>query len=594
MIRFSVRKSETENIFLDMTADVSLSFKKTNPAFKFGEMETGRSAEFDIPLTARNRLLLDYPDDPSELGLMLRRRHPSQMVFSGGVVNGSIALTAVEGNSVKAVFYYDDAEDLQRINGKKLSDCKVTLAPVRWAKASGGGTIYQANAASIPAVALVEYAGEYLEQQATANWVYLPSVELDSLVNDILGGLDVRYDFVINKKHRLITNTIKASVGYTGTIAKTGMEAGTIDAVLQDFFEFDEDDFLYYSKNWGATIGQRPDCWSIRARKTCEVTFPSTFPDNYSLWYNGGILGAKWQPVTDRYMVHPHASEGYYVGQPLAGRTVTLQGGQRFFIVDEEDFGVNGADEYGYGYGWMNDASPWSFSLQVKRAGDNIVLGEMWDAAVNLPDMTVAELVRAAAVVEGCYVRWDEGAKKLEAVDMDAEPPYVYELKDVISIDSVKRNVSEWGDDVGEAVVRFDDEDYVTSRHEDIYKVDNDELQGELEVKIPFNEGELQDDGSVFVDDVEFNGNDGKPKAKKVTIADAGGGKLLVHCAVVRQTLAEQAAIASTCVSVKARMDIADFASLTDDYKVLLRGRHYLWSSASWTAGVATLTLQAL
>lgn len=596
MIRFSIRLSATENVFLDMDEAVAVGFKKSNPMFLFGSLEVGRSTEFSVPATDRNRLALGFADDPMEWGDALRRRYPSQMVYSGGVVNGQIAVTEYEGDTFKCVFYYDVNDALLQLNGLKLKDCRCTLPSVLWDKASAGATIYGANAANIPSVALVEYQNHWMEMPNPSQygWTYLPSVNLDALVEDLLSEMEVRHDLHIDSSYRLIFPSIHGATSVTGSVSKSGSQAGTIAAALQQYFEFDTSDKLWVQKNWNALVPtgvwQHP-CWSLIVKQDCKVTFPSDFPDNYSLWYKEShLLGYDFVPVTDRYANHSPNSPLRYEGQPLAGRTVEMKKGTKFFVLDETAFGV--ATGYANGFGWFRDAAPFSFYFSVERSGD-ITLGEMWRVQDNMPDMTIAELLQSAALLSGRYLVWDNDAIKAKAATY--APPVTVDLKDVISIDAVKRNVPAFGDNAKTMTVDFDSEEYVTIRNSNVYSVDNENLDGEETRTIKFSEGEYMDGGAVRVEDVEIGSDgNGKPTGSKVTVSLAGQGKVLAHVSIAPMPLMYAVARRSTCVKMKVKMDVADFADISYDVKFRWRGINYLWTSAEWSQGVATLTLQAL
>ena len=118
MIRFNIIGTG----FLDIEDTGGIAFKTENQHFRFADISLGRSVEFSVPATDRNRMLLGFGEDPAEAGDMLRVVHGAQMVYDGGAKMGSLSVTAYEGNAFKCVFSIGNAEWLDRLQDLKLSD----------------------------------------------------------------------------------------------------------------------------------------------------------------------------------------------------------------------------------------------------------------------------------------------------------------------------------------------------------------------------------------------------------------------------------------------------------------------------------------
>ena len=78
MIRFNIIGTG----FLAFEDKGGISFKTENQFFRFADISLGRSVEFSVPATDRNRLMLGFGEDPSESGAMLRANHQCQMAKS--------------------------------------------------------------------------------------------------------------------------------------------------------------------------------------------------------------------------------------------------------------------------------------------------------------------------------------------------------------------------------------------------------------------------------------------------------------------------------------------------------------------------------
>ena len=101
--------------FLDIADPTGVAFKTENHQFRFCGISLGRSVEFSVPATDRNREMLGYGEDPAETGEMLRRNYPCQLVYDGGMKMGTIAVTAYESEAFKCVFTIGNAEWIETL-----------------------------------------------------------------------------------------------------------------------------------------------------------------------------------------------------------------------------------------------------------------------------------------------------------------------------------------------------------------------------------------------------------------------------------------------------------------------------------------------
>lgn len=276
---------------------------------------------------------------------------------------------------------------------------------------------------------------------------------------------------------------------------------------------------------------------------------------------------------------------------PLAGRTIEMSADTYFFILDDDDLGRHGQDTDGYGF--TVDPSPFTLSLEVSYEG-NISLNEYWKLSKNAPDCTFVELMQSAAIAAGRVLTYND-----EGGTLAIEEQYVggtFVLGDVISVDEVTRNVDAWGGDTQKVVIGFDSEDYVTRPITKDYGIDNGNIDGTKDVKAMFSEGNagtfVGDGNNVIIRDWNIEGDEPELTATKWTIARSGSSKLrrigFINDMTTTRTIAEQ----STCVKVKAFVSLDDFMSVGKHSLVIARGCQYVWTSAEWSNGIATMTLQ--
>lgn len=162
--------------FLDVNDPADISFKSKNPWFCFAEIELGRTTEFTIPATNKNKMLLGFGDDPSEYGDALRSKHECQMVFDGGVKDGTLTVTAYSGDAFRCVYYMDNASWIDRLQGMKLADVPIGDQSVVW---DLNAQVVDANNVTPTLqdfVKLVKY-----DNGGISNWQITPSVNVTYL-----------------------------------------------------------------------------------------------------------------------------------------------------------------------------------------------------------------------------------------------------------------------------------------------------------------------------------------------------------------------------------------------------------------------------
>ena len=569
--------------FLDFDEKTNIAFKRSNVQFNWSKIEVGRSTEFSVPATDANRLLLGFADDPTEWGDAMRQRFDCEIQYSGDVCYARLIVTKFDGDRFSCLLYYPYSDSIDKINDKPLSECATTFSRILFASEN----IYSADDPSLPDIALVQYDGSYSREAGGTRWAYMPSIRVKAYIENVLTQLGVAHDLDIPTNLRLVTPTLKGATMVQGTISKsvTGT-AGSIAANLQQFFEWNNDAELKWWDNFFG-FGHTVSCPSLRPKVDVEVMFPNDFPNNVQLLHRNGNT---YTPVTDRYVNMPSTD---WVGEPLAGRTVTLKAGIDFWFLDggflHYDMGNNS-----YYTGWKTDVVPWSYTFRVSRS-ENINVDEYWDIRYNAPDMTVIEFLRSVALLLGEELYYDFTLGKLCMKAQDIGSVQRTNLSDVLKIESVARNVGDWGTNTVKEIIKFDSEDYVQHPLTDTYKVLNNVLEDEQENTIKFSEGEPSEvtDGAVYIDDTEFSSTPPKVTAKKWTAGLSGTGKVLRRVSFGGYGANGTIANKSCCVVIKAVMDLYDYLHIDKTAVFFWQGVQYVWTSASWADGIVTLTLQA-
>lgn len=576
MIRFNVFDYKTGNSlgYLDIPNPEGIQFKRRNQQFFFAKMEMGRSTEFSIPATDHNKLLLNYGCDPEETGEMMRQRVKAQMQISGNAIDGTLAVTEYSGNAFKCVFYYEKDDNLEKINNVKLADLYCSFKGITWHTSQ---TVFDSDDPLVPTIpiALVKYRNNWSESGLLGlQWFWAPSVSLKLYIEDLLTNLGVPYSIYLPDRYRFIASSMYGGTVTNGTVSKTGLTAGTIDAALSSYLEFNTSAKLYYNSPAPFDETKTP-CWSIRCKQDVDITFPALFPsDNLIIKVDGNRIV---------YLGGRYSMYGQWYGEPLGGRTIKLAQGTEFFIVSNNNGSIS--------YGWTQDTSPFSYTFQIGRSGD-MVLGETWTIQNNPPDMTLVDLLRSAALLTGQELYYDP-VNGVCLGPQDVGSVGNFDLDKVSSIEGVSREVKDWGSNKAVSV-RFDSEDYVTFPIIDYYYIDNANLDGVEENVIKFSEGNYFGDGSgdIYLEDVSINGTEVKMVAKKPTIALSGNGEYMDRVRISSYDGNAVIAQNSTSVVLRAVMDLDFFLRMTRDAIVRFQGVGYVWMSGTWGNGLATLNLQ--
>ena len=569
--------------FLDMSEGAGLSFKRENQQFRFCDITLGRSVEFTVPATRHNRELLDYGDDPSFYGGMLRKNFKAQVVYGLGALDASLKVTAFEGDSFKCVLFLETFEWLEDIKDLKLADMVCPWTHGTYWDNSG---VLLCSDPNLYTFLNGEGRQMVLYDDGVVNGNLLPSICIKAFIEDMLTERGVPNSINIPKEYWLVMPTAKGTGTTTVTMVSTGTNdltitggAGLVQAVTVDL-EWATGEFF------GALVGGGSiTVKAFKALEDIDLTFPSPFPtDCFLVQYSnklknyvtlGGVdlLGNK----------DPHGDES--VGM-LDGVTVSLKKGYIYFFAPNF-WMVNWGAPSGY-VGYKDTFNPFSFTLTVSRNSD-LSQGELWYLANNMPDMTILDFIRSAALAAGMEVTID---RKGLVVDVGRYGSQFKECHDVISVDNVARTVDAWGSGNRTAEVSFDSEDYVTNTIRWGYFIDNEQLEGTKENKVKFSEGDTGDTG-ILIKDIDMSSTPPRVTAKKPTIAYADPLlKALQRVPDVSMAGYDDIATDSTCVRIKMKASESEFFGLEPTDVWLWRGMAYVWTDANWSDGMLTLTLQ--
>lgn len=564
MIRFNIIGTG----FVDMK-EGALSFTTKNQWFRFCDISLGRSVEFSIPANDTNRRMLGYGEDPAEYGDMLRRSLECQMVYDGGVVDGTLNVTGYAGDSFRCVFLLDNAAWINDLQGRKLADCVTSFNKgVSWSQLVT--PVHADEADFSEGVQIVQYDNGLAVEPA--NWQLMPSVNIFAYIDDLLTNLGVPHSLTIPKELWLVSASLKGGTSEVVTIAITGTDSASVTPTA--YLTVVHEDLEWARANvFGLLVGGgSQQAAMFKAEKNITMTLPASFPS--------GVSVVKWDSRLMSCEIIGNGDE-----DNLAGRTLEIKKGTTFFFATHPFYDVDANGSY---FGWKDTAQPYSYTVTIER-GDDLQYGEIWQLRTNAPDMTVFEFLRSVALATGMEMKVTSSGIDMGSASYGSRFKAV---ERVVSVEEVTRRVPSWGDSTRTASIVFDSEDYVTARIRADFDVDNAQLTETKENKVAFSEGEQGDNG-VLIRDVDTTATPPKLVAKKWTIAQSVMGETYLQrfdtpAPVGYDDIADN----STCLKVKMMEGEAAFFSLTPSMVWVWRGMAYLWTDAQWSDGVLSLTLQ--
>lgn len=572
--------------FVDMAEGSQPSFKRDNQQFRFCDISLGRSVEFSIPATQRNRQLLGFTDDPSQYGAVMRTNAPCQVVYDGGAFTGTIAVTGYEGDSFKCSMLLGNATWIDELQSIKVADMVTS-----WNKGIYWDAISETLCDDPDLFVFPGGVGlkilPYENGISTSGWTFLPSINLKAFIKDLCDTRGIPNDIQLPRDYWLVASTLKGSGMETITISSTGTTNLTVSQVHQFFDVVDID--IEWATGWffgllvgGGTVQAK----AIQPTENIELTFPNPFPtDCFLVQYSSSLADCRTiGGVTSLGIPDPHADQS--IGA-LDGKTVQLKKGYKYFFAPKIWWGGTGSN---MNIGYDDTFHPFSFTFNVV-SNDDIAYSTPWYMQHNMPDMTFFELLKSAALSAGMELLVDDLGIRIKA----GAYGNAFKVCDrVISVDSVTRRVEPWGNNTRDAEVAFDSEEYVEQPITWGYFIDSDQVTDKKTVKTKFSEGNVGTNG-IAINDVEYDAgsNTYKLKAKKPTIAYADGTvPSLQRIPDADMVGYEDIGTDSTCVKIKMRRGEAEFFKLNPDDVWVWRGMAYVWTSADWANGVLTMTMQ--
>lgn len=590
MMRFRI--DNYENVrggYLDTPADLALQFAKTNILFAFDSVECERTTAFTLPATPQNNMLLGFINDTHNPNAYAATR-TLQATLEGDSVtkSGYIYVQRCSDDSYECVFVCGDLFGLKAIRELgKIGDILKTTDKANY----GAGQAIDASQSTDKIWQAVKY-GNRIEGYSYP----FPSLNLYLLASRLqAAGVKVSRNGI--RAWRVIPGTV--AIESTTTLAMQGLgipSEGGGDCGQMFVTDF-KDKFttvtqsgvalgaMMNTKTSEVTADLLGDYQMIMPREDISVTFPDTLPATVCIVsrmsFDGGLPTLRF--LGDYTYKPPRGSiSGGFNGTPLAGRTIDIPRNQPFLIYD---FGA------GYHEDFVGDVYIAYFDFESATIDTEVTIGFAVSKTGTvplqpyLPDMTVVEFYKNIAALQGDFIVYRGG--RLCILD-DEEVITGMRFRDVsdrlLSMTAIERT---FGDFAQSNFIEFDSSASVPADEllRRVYSVDNDLIEEESTLQtIAWSEG-------VYRSTTDGNGvcvlQDDKP-----TISATLGGKVLQRADIGRNRLLDKLTSNPVKCQVSMRMPLYEFDAMTESDGIVLRNQRWVWLSAQWSDGVATMIVQ--
>lgn len=554
--------------YLELPADFSLQFKKTNILFAFDNAECERSTSFKIPATPQNDRIFALSRQVQNVGAGMRTRYNAELQGSGVTKRGYLYVSSADKSAYNAVFVTGELLGLQAIrNAGKIADF------MRFSDT----TVYSTTGYKPSVVETNMWAGAEYKRPAGA--LVSPSIQLGLLYAAIFAQLGVTHSQIPAAAAgvRIIPSEIKGIQKESVTLTETAsamVTDGTYPVCL-DVSNSLLGNVISYSvarvarkSNNGATV-YTGTARVFYARQNIEITFPEDWNDDLFI----GRFLSGYTPQEEHLLAifqflgdRSFDRDKNVTGESLRGRSVEIEQGETFLIISKDDY-VYSQGSGGLTEGWAIAGGDYAVEIE----GGEITSGAYVRLQDNLPDITAVDLLKYVAAFSGLMLNYDD----TNGITFDALDFGTWRntgLKNVIASENVTRVFSDYAQ---RNVVQFADNRGI------VYTIVNDNLNAEKELQnLPFVQGGGVAD-AIYIDDL----------AEGDVVGTNGGGNYLARVELPKNAGLQALCDASTAVTIKARLSLLEYESITPKTTLYYDGVRYVWTEAQWSKSVATFKL---
>lgn len=588
-------------VALDLKSGATLSFKKVNPLFAFDALTCERTQSFDIPATPHNEAVFELSKLPAFYGTGMRRRFNCELQAGTVVKHGHLYVDAYTNGAYKGVFVTGELLGLQNIKGLgKLSEIIKTNETVSW------------QYGYVPD----------LPQRATDTWALTPYVQEVEFLHPSMRVADIVAKAVAQfslapitvpteaEKLRIIAAEPKllqpCKITFSRTYAAAysdpvqvypanivnGLNATSETTSVAGLFgdtliESGYANFRDGIQNW--TLDGRVK--HFVANQPLSITFPDDWPQTM---YVGKIIAPAFYENSFEFYGNRSFTKTNTggtisinrIGEPLAGRTIDLEAGAVFLFIEENDFLVYDSRTTTGTQGWKMNSNLTAV-CHVEGKGE-AAIGNVLRLQDNLPDVTLVELLKTIAAATGRVLNFTDA----EGVTFDEVNTATWPTLNVTGKVTAETDLSRtFGAYAQRNIVEYKTDASVPQeqRVRTQYAIDNDNIEAESVLQtIPFTEGGQTAYGGY---DVLQLAQDNETDA--LANADTPA-KRMARVVLSPNAGIQQLCNASTSLTIKIRMTLAEYESIQAKTALLYNGTRYVWTEATWQNNVCTCKISKI
>lgn len=570
--------------YIDLPADFNLQFIKKNAFFAFDDLECERSTTFSIPKTPNNMQIFGFANDFHRRGESMRVRVGAQMQNGIVVKDGYIYVSEYSDNLFECIFVTGDLLFLQRI--RENGD---------WSNFIPSDIICDLNAEIKSAYDDNNIAADRFRYKT--NGIVKPSWSLPTLAEVVCVNAGVNVDWgdllqdvsgyriIVGKPKGVPTTHLSLSRWFIdrpsesepypleNNVSMTG--ENTLDSVIvtdtskklrlvRGSFEQPIEEYGYVKQ---LVALQRINI--SFAEDTSEDIFLGTVNELGGVGFLGDYSFAK-------------NSDGSVIvtGEPLAGRSIEIDAGQRFLLFTPDDL-HSLADEPIAIAGWSISNIRLDCDVTISGADEQPANARI-RAKDNVPAMTIVELLKVIAVLNG----------KSLSVNGDDAIVFVDDLlgnvlQDDFRVISWKNLTRTFADYAQHNLVRFESGELVQSydRVEIAYTIDNVNIEIEKDLLlIPMSEGQKTDGVLVYIDK-EFDG---------YTLSVCRNKEDMLQVTLPKNSSLQALCTASTSVVMRCRCNALQFEQMKYHTRVWFDGAEWVWVEMRWSGEIAEFVLSRI
>ena len=569
--------------FLDLPSDFDLQFTKKNPLFAFDDLECERTTSFRVPKTPNNMQIFGFSNDYHRRGVAMRERVRAQWQNGIVVKDGYLYVSKFSGNDFECIFvtgellFLRDLRELGTVN--QFIDSRIICA-------LNGALINAGNSSDVNA-ARVRYSVE-TSSQIKPSWL------LPNICNRVVANSGARVDFGDTMQDisgfRVVTGTKRGVPETKLKLKRLFRDHPTENEPypIENYLQIDGDDKLE------GIISNDSDILVRLTTNTWEN--PIFFYGYFNQWVSRQKVIIKFAEDTSNDIFLAEAVDGavsflggysFYVtvdgvvryeGEPLAGREVEINVGQRFILLTPDDgLGFLGAPQAIAGFSITRDLYCDVTITGVDEQPDNAYIR----ARDNFPEITIVDLLKTVSSLTGKILSVKDD--KVVFVE-DVTAGSILPVEDAIQTSDLTRTFTDYA---RHNIIDFDRDEELNETRAVVmdYTIDNVNIDNDKELyKIPFSDGDLHFDGSenVFTIRNEYDG---------YTLAVGRTGINMERIFLQKNNSLQRLLDVSTSIQLQCRMPMATFERLTAESIIYFDGAKWVWIDARWSKGIADLSL---